>query len=149
MTDLRTALSRRPWWMQLLLGFCLFMTLVYMPFDLFLKPVAEDQEVWFGFMLTGWAAKATEPLHWVIYAAGAVGFWKMRSWMWPWAAVYTAQVVIAMFVWNLVNPNGRGFTAGLIAAAIFAVPMFALWRARQLFNDSDAIQNDANLDTPA
>jgi len=58
MTDLRTALSRRPWWMQLLLGFCLFMTLVYMPFDLFLKPVAEDQEVWFGFMLTGWAAKA-------------------------------------------------------------------------------------------
>ena len=36
MTDLRTALSRRPWWMQLLLGFCLFMALVYMPFDLFL-----------------------------------------------------------------------------------------------------------------
>ena len=100
MTDLRTALSRRPWWMQLLLGFCLFMTLVYMPFDLFLKPVAEDQEVWFGFMLTGWAAKATEPLHWAIYAAGAVGFWKMRSWMWPWAAVYALQVAIGMAVWN-------------------------------------------------
>ena len=103
MTDLRTALSRRPWLMQLLLGFCLFMALVYMPFDLFLKPVAEDQEVWFGFMLTGWAAKATEPLHWAIYAAGAVGFWKMRSWMWPWAAVYALQVAIGMVLGEVVE----------------------------------------------
>ena len=35
----------RPWWMQCLLGFCLYMTFVYMPFDLFLKPVAEDEDV--------------------------------------------------------------------------------------------------------
>ncbi len=41
--------------------------------------------VWLGFMLTGWAAKATEPLHWLIYGAGAYGFWKMSRWMWPWA----------------------------------------------------------------
>jgi len=29
---------------------------------------------------------ATKPLHWLIYGAGAFGFWKMRPWMWPWAA---------------------------------------------------------------
>ena len=114
--------------------FCLYMTFIYMPFDFFLKPVAEDHEIWLGFTLTGWWAKATEPLHWVIYGAGAFGFWRMRRWMWPWAAVYTAQVVIAMVVWNLVNVRGGGIVSGLIAGAIFAVPMVALWRAKERFN---------------
>ena len=72
-------LGTRPWWMNALFAFCLFMTFAYMPFDVFWKPVETDQEVWFGFLLHGWAAKATEPLHWAIYAAGAYGFWKMRS----------------------------------------------------------------------
>lgn len=120
--------------MQLLLVFCLYMTFVYMPFDLFIKPVAEDEEVWFGFVLHGWWAKATAPLHWLIYAAGAYGFWHMDRRMWPWAAVYAFQVVIAMLVWNLLDPNGGGWTAGLIAAALFALPAVALWRARAAFS---------------
>jgi len=107
------------------------MTVLYMPFDLFVRPVAEDQEVWFGFVLTGWWAKATAPVHWLIYGAGAYGFWRMRSWMWPWAAVYAAQVTVAMFVFS-VNQGG-GWPAGLVAAGIFTVPMVALWRARPLF----------------
>ena len=131
---LREDWALRPWWMNGLFYFCLYMTFVYMPFDMFLKPVAEDHEIWFGFALTGWWAKATEPLHWAIYAAGAYGFWRMRAWMWPWAAVYAAQVVIAMVVWNLVNFRGRRIVAGLIAGAIFAVPMIALWRAKERFN---------------
>ena len=53
----------RAWWMSLLFYFCLYMTFIYLPFDFFLKPVAEDEEIWFGFTLTGWWAKATEPLH--------------------------------------------------------------------------------------
>ena len=126
-------LRRRPWWMTLMWAFCLYMTFIYLPFDLFLKPVAEDEEVWFGFVLTGWAAKATAPLHWLIYGAGAYGFWKMSRWMWPWAAVYTAQVLIAMLVWNLVDPRGGGWIPGLIAAAIFAVPTVALWLAKERF----------------
>ena len=128
--------QRRPWWMQLLFGFCVYMTFIYLPFDLFLKPVAEDEEIWFGFMLHGWWAKATEPLHWAIYGAGAWGFWKMRPWMWPWASVYSAQVVIAMVVWNLTAPNGRGLVAGLIIGAIFMIPTIALWRARPRFQAS-------------
>ena len=129
---LGAALRRRPWWMTLIWAFCLFMTFVYMPFDLFLKPVADDQEVWFGFMLTGWAAKATEPLHWLIYGAGAYGFWKMSRWMWPWAAVYAAQVALAMLVWNLVGDRG-GWIPGLVAAFVFAIPAVALWRAKRHF----------------
>ena len=125
----------RPWWMNLIFYFCLYMTFIYMPFDMFYKPVAEDEEIWFGFTLYGWWAKATEPLHWLIYGAGAYGFWKMRSWMWPWAAVYAAQVVIAMVVWNVVNDKGAGLVGGLIAGAVFAVPMIALWRARDRFSD--------------
>ncbi|MFK7916077.1 MAG: hypothetical protein AB8B93_19345 [Pseudomonadales bacterium] len=128
--------GRRPWWMQLLLAFCLYMTFVYMPFDLFIKPVAEDEEVWFGFVLHGWWAKATAPLHWLIYAAGAYGFWHMRSWMWPWAALYASQVVIAMLVWNLLDARGGGWTGGLIAAGLFAIPAVALWRARTSFSDA-------------
>ncbi|MGI9324266.1 MAG: hypothetical protein ACR2PZ_03530 [Pseudomonadales bacterium] len=131
--DLRTQWARRPWWMNLLLGFCLYMTFIYMPFDFFLKPVADDEEVWFGFVLHGWYAKATEPLHWLIYGAGAFGFWHMRAWMWPWAAVYAAQVAIAMLVWNLVDPRGQGWVAGLVAGAVFLIPTIALWRARSHF----------------
>ena len=129
---LTTELRRRPWWMNLLWGFCLYMTFTYMPYDIFFKLVAEDQEVWFGFVLEGWWAKATAPLHWLIYGAGAWGFWKMARWMWPWAAVYSAQVVLAMLVWNLIDMRG-GLWAGVISAAIIAVPTVALWRAKERF----------------
>ena len=82
------------------------MTFIYMPYDLFFKPVAEDEEVWFGFVLHGWEAKLTAPLHWLIYGAGAYGFWKMARWMWPFAALYTTQIAIAMLVWNLIDERG-------------------------------------------
>jgi len=132
-TALRRDWSTRSWWMNFIFYFCVFMAVFYVPFDLFVKPMATDDEIWFGIVLSGPWAKATEPLHWFIYGAGAYGFWKMKSWMWPWAAVYTAQVVIAMFVWNLVNTGGRGWQAGAVAAVFFAVPMVALWRAKPHF----------------
>ena len=127
--------AKRRWWMNVLFVFCLYMTFIYMPFDLFLKPVAEDEEVWFGFTLHGWWAKATEPLHWLIYAAGAYGFWKMKRWMWPWAAVYVAQVSAAMFLWNVIDPRGSGWVAGTVAGAVFLIPTIALLRARSAFDE--------------
>ena len=145
---LTTELRRRPWWMNLLWAFCLYMTFIYMPYDIFFKPVAEDQEVWFGFVLEGWWAKATAPLHWLIYGAGAWGFWKMARWMWPWAAVYSAQVVLAMLVWNLTDMRG-GLWAGLISAAIIAVPTVALWRAKERFRPQAAAPGDAVNAQPA
>jgi hypothetical protein len=131
--DWRGTLRQRPWWMNLIWGFCLYMTFVYMPFDLLWKPVAEDEEVWFGVTFHGMTAKLTEPLHWLIYGFGAYGFWKMSRWMWPWAALYVAQVAIGMLVWNLLDPRGAGLVAGLVAAAVFSVPTVALWRARARF----------------
>jgi len=132
-TKLQQQWAQRSWWMNLLLLFCLYMTFIYMPFDLFIKPVAEDEEVWFGVTLHGWPAKLTAPLHWLIYGAGAYGFWYMKSWMWPWAAAYCAQIVIGMLVWNLLDPRGGGMIPGLIAAAVFLLPTIALWRAKAAF----------------
>jgi short-subunit dehydrogenase len=127
-------LGRRPWWMNALMFFCVYMTVVYMPWDLFVKPVAEDAEVWFGILLRGWAAKVTEPLHWAIYAAGAYGFWRMRPWMWPWAAVYAAQMTIGMFVWSVAYVGGvRGWILALLLLAVFSGLTLALWAARERF----------------
>lgn len=125
--------KKRPLWMYLPWLFCIYMTFIYMPFDIFFKPVAEDAEVWFGFSLYGWWAKATAPLHWLIYGLGAYGFWKMSRWMHPWAALYTLQIVISMFVWNLLPPNGQGWIAGAVAGAIFLVPTIALFVGRRHF----------------
>jgi len=130
---LRTEWARRPWWMNIIFGFCVYMTFIYMPFDLFIKPVEVDQEVWFGVMLTGWWAKATAPLHWLIYGALAYGFWKMRPWMHPWAAIYSLQVAIGMGVWSLLDPRGPGLMGGLVAFLLFLVLVVALWRARICF----------------
>ena len=129
---LRQLLTGRPWWINLLWVFCLYMTFIYVPFDVFFKPMAQDQEVWFGVVLSGFWAKATEPLHWLIYALGAWGFWRMRAWMWPWAAAYAAQVAIGMLVWNLREARGGGWLAGVIAALIILLPTVALWRAKPL-----------------
>ena len=123
--------------MNALLAFCLYMTFIYLPYDLFVKPVAVDEEVWFGFVLRGWRAKATAPLHWLIYAAGAWGFWRMARWMWPWAALYCGQVALAMAVWNVVDARGGGWGPGLFAAALFLVPTVALWRSRERFSGGD------------
>jgi hypothetical protein len=122
--------------MNLMMLFCLYMTFVYMPFDLFLKPVASDEEVWFGLLLRGWAAKATEPLHWAIYAAGAWGFWHMRSWMWPWAAVYVAQIAVGMLVWSALDERSAGWWMGIPPLAAFGALAWLLWRSRPLFQPS-------------
>ena len=93
-------------------------------------------------------AKATEPLHWAIYAAGAGGFWKMKSWMWPWAAVYCAQVAIGMVVWSVLDPRGAPWM-GFVAGAVFLVPTIALWRARPAFRSSTAEQTVRATATPS
>jgi short-subunit dehydrogenase len=130
----RQRLGQRPWWMNVLMIFCAYLAFVYTPWDFFVKPVGSDEEAWFGLLLHGWGAKLTEPLHWAIYAAGAYGFWRMRAWMWPWAAVYAAQVAIGMLVWNVGQVGGsRGWLGGLVAFALLGIVALALWRARDRF----------------
>lgn len=121
-------LKTRPHWMNALMLFCGYMTFIYLPWDVLLKPLAEDQEVWFGVLFTGWAAKAGGVLHWYVYGAGFWGFWKMRSWMFPWASLYTAQIAMGMFLWSFLDERGGGIGSGLLVAIPFLALAVALWR---------------------
>jgi hypothetical protein len=127
-------LGRRPWWMNLMLLFCAWMALVYVPWDLFVKPVAADEEVWFGIRFHGWAAKLLALPHWAVYAAGGVGFWGLRRWMHPWAAVYAAQMTLAMVVWPLLYVESAWRWVNAVAAGgVFGWITLVLWRARGVF----------------
>jgi hypothetical protein len=116
--------------------FSLFMTFVYGPYDVLVKPftqsLAQAEEVWLGFMLRGWAAKLTEPLHWLIYAGLSYGFYRERAWAWPLASLYTLQVAIGMFLWSWIHasqlPGMK--VAGVGIALLFAWVAAAVWRAR-------------------
>jgi short-subunit dehydrogenase len=132
---LRHQLARRPWWMNALMLFCAFWAFVYIPLWDLPKPVIRDQEVWFGWMARGWLAKALLVPHWFVYAAGAVGFWRMRAWMWPWAALYTAQIAFSMAVWPLVYRRGEDGTLvfGAVTALVLALLARELWRAKERF----------------
>jgi short-subunit dehydrogenase len=63
------------------------------------------------------------------------GFWRMRAWMWPWAALYCASVTFGMFVWPIVYLGGVG---GLILGVISGIPLAlitrALWRSAEAFD---------------
>lgn len=126
--------AERPAWMNALLMFAAIEVFVYSPWDIFCKPVAADQDVWLGLVLTGWMAKLGGLVHWAIYALALYGFVRMRRWMWPWASVYTAQVAFGMLVWPIAYLGGtRGWTLGIASGAAFALVAFGLWRARELF----------------
>lgn len=132
MQDWLSALFRgRPVWINILMVFSAYMTFVYVPWDFFVKPVAHDEEVWLGILFTGFWAKLTEPLHWAIYAAGFYGFYRMRSWMWPWAAVYAGTVAFGMLVWPILYQDS--LFLGVVAFVPFAFLTRALWRAEPLF----------------
>jgi short-subunit dehydrogenase len=137
---LRTLFAGRPAWMNALMVFSGYMAFVYLPWDLFVKPVAVDEEVWFGVMFHGWAAKLAELPHWAVYAAGAYGFRRMKSWMWPWAAVYVGQVALGMLIWNLLYGVGGfgGFIVALGAFFVFGALAVALWRAQPVFEGQRA-----------
>jgi short-subunit dehydrogenase len=131
---LRTQLARRPWWMNLLLVFCVYMAFVYEPWDLFIKPVSRDTEVFLGYAFRGFGAKLTEPLHWFIYGAGVYGFWRMRPWMHPWAALYVAQVALSVCIWSVrTHPGFAGWALGLSALLLLGALAVALWRSRPWF----------------
>jgi len=121
--------------MNVLMFFCMYMAIVSVPLDFFCTPLARDEEVWFGIVWHGWWAKLGELAHWGVFAAGAYGFWHMRTWLWPWAALYAGQVTFSMFIWFAFHRGGfGGFIAALISLAFYGGITLALWRARALFH---------------
>lgn len=119
----------RPLWATGLALFCAATVAYLVARDLFV-PEVRDTEVWLGFELRGWPARLTAPVHWAIFAAGAVGFWRQRGWVWPWASVYAFQIAIAHLVWNLTSPSGGGLVPGLWQLVLFSIPATALLWAR-------------------
>ncbi len=120
--------------MNALMLFSAYMAFVYVPWDLFAKPVAVDEEVWFGVIFHGWWAKLLAIPHWLVYGAGAYGFWRMRPWMWPWAALYATQVAIAMVVWPLLYlETAWRVPMALVSGTAFGALALALWRSRAHF----------------
>ena len=135
----RYILAGRPGWMNVLMVFSAYMAFVYVPWDLFIKPAALDEEVWFGVRFHGGWAKFFGVFHWLVYAAGAYGFRHMKPWMWPWAAVYVGQVAFSMLVWPMLYSGGfLGFLFGLVAFVPFAFLTLALWNARDVFEAESA-----------
>jgi hypothetical protein len=131
---LRDIFHDRPWWMNLLLVFSGWMAFVYVPWDLFWKPVAADQEVWFGILFTGWAAKVMALPHWFVYGAAVYGFRRRRPWMRFWGTAYAAQVAFGMFVWSVAHVGGvLGFFGGLVSAIPFALVAFGFWSSGDHF----------------
>ncbi|MEO8605039.1 MAG: SDR family NAD(P)-dependent oxidoreductase [bacterium] len=131
---LRAQRARRPWWMNGLMVFCVVLATVTIPLDLLRTPLARDEQVWFGIVWHGWAAKLGELAHWAIYAAGAYGFWHMRTWMWPWAPLFAAQVAFSMVVWPIAYKGGVAGWLGALAALLGnGAVALALWRARDRF----------------
>jgi short-subunit dehydrogenase len=132
---LRRTFRGRPLWINALMVFSAYMAFVYVPWDVFLKPVAEDAEVWFGVLFHGWGAKLLAIPHLAVYAWGAYGFYHMRPWMFPWASLYVGQIAIGMFVWMALYTDAGfgGLVASLVASGLFGALAVALWRARPLF----------------
>ena len=54
---LKRVFRGRPLWLNVLMVFCAYMSFIYVPWDFFFKPVEQDEEVWFGILLTGWATR--------------------------------------------------------------------------------------------
>lgn len=119
----------RPWWATTLAGFCAATVLFLVVRDLFV-PEVRNTEVWFGLELRGVLAWVTAPLHWLVFAVGAWGYWFLRPWIWPWASVYAFYVAVSHLVWNVTSPAGGGWTDGLWQLAAFSVPAVLLLGAR-------------------
>ncbi len=131
---LRDIFQDRPGWMNALLIFSGFMAFIYMPWDIFWKPVAEDKEVWFGILFSGWAAKVMAFPHWFVYGAAVYGFRRRRPWMRTWGAAYSAQVAFGMFVWTVVSVGGLvGLIGGILAASPFALVAWGFWKSEDHF----------------
>ena len=115
--------------MTLVLGLCLFGTFLYLPYDLLFTPLDRAEEVWFGVTLRGWAAKAGEVAHWMVYAVGAWGLWFMRPWLPIAAGLYLLQVAVAHLVWSELDPRGHGIAVGLVQGAVFVAAATLFFRS--------------------
>jgi len=125
--------------MTALAVFCFATVVVLVLGDLFVDR-RRAVEIWFGFELRGMAALLTAPLHWLVFLAGAWGFWFQRPWILPAAAAYAFYVALSHLVWSEVSPQGRGWPVGLLQALALSIPGVLLLRARRLRRRGDEVE---------
>ncbi len=119
--------------MNVVFLFFVYMTFVYLPWDVFIKPIAEDEEVWFGLTFYGWMAKLGGMVHWVVYASLTYGLWYMRSWARPWVGLYLLQVAGSMFVWAFYMDSPNPAWPSLVVALVFVFLSVLFARSKSLF----------------
>lgn len=113
--------------------FCAYMTFVYVPWDVFAKPIAEDREVWFGVMFDGWMAKLGGAIHWIVYSSLTYGLWHMKSWARPIIIIYLLQVAWSMIFWPLLNEGSSILGINLFLAIGFLFLSNLFYRAKSVF----------------
>ncbi len=131
---LKENMAKRPYWMSVVMLFCFYMTFIYLPWDIFIKPLAVDQEVWFGILFYGWLAKIGALIHWFIYGASAYGLWKMKKWLHPWIELYVLQVAFSMGIWGFIERDGAPAWIGLVIGALFIFLAWCFYEKRDLFS---------------
>ena len=107
--------------MRAMAAFCVF-TICFLVYRDLALPHVSETEVWFGFELHGWLAKATAPLHWAIFGIGAMLFWRGHPRAWLYASGYAAYIALSHLIWNLTSASGGGVAEGLIQLAVFSIP---------------------------
>lgn len=127
---------RRPFWINAVFLFFVCMTFVYLPYDLFVKPIAEDEDVWFGFTFYGWLAKLGGIAHWFVYASLTYGLWTMSPWVRPCICLYLLQVAWSMLLWAVLtgHPGSVGFN--LILACAFVSLSIHFYRNKSMFKST-------------
>ena len=123
----------RPLWMNVVLAFCAYMTFVYLPWDVFVKSIAEDEEVWFGLLFYGWMAKIGGVIHWFVYAGITYGLWNMRPWVRLWISVYLLQIAFSMIVWAYLSKVSSSPWLNLLTGAVFLMLSYMFYRSRSDF----------------
>ena len=127
MSESRPQEATRIDWRTALGVVCLAALVINVPRDLFVAET-RDVEVWLGFEVTGPLARATAPLHWAIFAAGAWGCFRRRPWAVPAVVGYLGYVAVSHLVWSEASPRGRGFAVGALQALGIAVIAGVVWR---------------------
>ena len=132
-SQLKHNLALRPGWMSIVMFFCFYMTFIYLPWDIFVKPIRDDQEVWFGILFYGWLAKLGGVFHWIVYSAFAYGLWHMRAWVRVAIVLYLWQVGFSMIVWTWLS-QGQATLGGFVPGTFFFLLSYLFHRSKNLVN---------------
>ena len=124
---------RRPLWMNGVFAFCTYMTFVYLPWDVFVKPIADDEEVWFGVLFYGWMAKIGGVIHWFVYAVITYGLWEMKSWVRLWISIYLLQIAFSMIVWAYLSEASASPWLNPLIGSVFVMLAYKFYRSRSAF----------------